>query len=364
MRQAMCRRAVRSFLPNVARWLIAIAAIAPSAPALKAQTQTGTVSGVITGDNSRPLSGAQVSLRGTGLGTRTGDNGRYTIANVPVGQYQLRAQMLGHRPIDNTITIIAGQTATQDVTLKVEPLGLDALVITGTAGAARQREVGNSIAQINMSTVQAPSSSIGELLQGRAAGMTVMPSSAMAGSGSMIRLRGNVSVTMSNQPLIYVDGVRLRSDGYQRNVPPTGSDLRSSNDIASPLNDINPNDIERIEVIKGAAATTLYGKEAAAGVIQIFTKSGRTGRPQWSFSADQGFVRSLPFGPDPSEAPPGDTIFACTTRINNNCTGTMQAYRDSFPDRFDGLPTRGISRAGGSSKYLFIDPWLRNGIRQ
>ena len=151
----------------------------------------------------------------------------------------------------------------------------------------------------------------------------------------MIRLRGNVSVAMSNQPLIYVDGVRIRSDGYQRNVPPTGSDLRSGNDVASPLNDINPNDIERVEIIKGAAAATLYGTEAAAGVIQIFTKSGRTGTPQWTIQVDQGFVHALPFGPDPSKAPPGDTIFRKIVR------------RDSFPSRFAGrsrLPTRRLAR--------------------
>jgi TonB-dependent starch-binding outer membrane protein SusC len=191
-----------------------------------------------------------------------------------------------------------------------------------------------------------------------------MQSSAMAGSGSMIRLRGNVRVAMSNQPLIYVDGVRLRSDGYQRNVPPSGSDLRSGNDIASPLNDINPADIERVEIIKGAAAATLYGTEAAAGVIQIFTKSGHSGRPVWTFDGDQGFSRALSFGPDPSEAPPGDTIYSCAVIVLGACNGTMQQYRDSFPDRFAGLPTKGVSRAGGTSSYLFIDPWLRNGYRQ
>jgi TonB-linked SusC/RagA family outer membrane protein len=281
---------------------------------------------------------------------------------VPVGQYRLRAQMLGHRLVEDTISVVAGQTVTRDIMMRVEALGLDALVITGTAGAARQREVGNAVAQINVATLPAPPASIGQLLQGRAAGVTVMPSSASAGSGSMIRLRGNVSVAMSNQPLIYVDGVRLRSDGYQRNVPPTGSVLRSGNDIASPMNDINPADIERVEIIKGAAAATLYGTEAAAGVIQIFTKRGQTGRPAWTADVDQGFSHALKFGPDPSHAPPSDTIYGCV--IVNPCSGTMAAYRDSFPDRFAGLPLRGISRSGGTSSYLFIDPWLRNGYRQ
>jgi TonB-linked SusC/RagA family outer membrane protein len=330
----------------------------------RATAQTGTVTGTVTSETTQPLAAAQVTVVGTSLGTRTGLDGKYTIVNVPAAQYRVRVQFIGHRPMDLPVTVTAGGTVTLDFVMRAQALALDAIVVTGTGSAARNREVGNSISQIDMAKVQLPSANIGQLLQGRTAGMQVMPSSAMAGSGSMIRLRGNVSVTMSNQPLIYVDGVRIRSDGYQRNVPPTGSDLRSGNDVASPLNDINPNDIERVEVIKGAAAATLYGTEAAAGVIQIFTKSGQTGRPQWSLSVDQGFVRSLPFGPDPSTAPPGDTIFACTTRVNNVCNGTQQAYRDSFPDRFAGLPTRGVSRAGGTSSYLFIDPWLRNGLRQ
>ena len=358
MHRAMLRRRAGHVVPLVLAALL----VATAPPPIHAQAQTGTVTGRVIGQSGQSLVGAQVFLVGAGLGTRTADEGRYTIVNVPVGQYRVRAQMLGHRPIEHPVTVAAGQTATVDFSMKAEALGLDALVITGTAGAARQREVGNSISQINMSKVPEASPSIGAMLQGKAAGMTVMQSSAAAGSGSMIRLRGNVSVAMSNQPLIYVDGIRLRSDGYARNVPPTGSDLRSGNDIASPLNDINPADIERIEIIKGAAAATLYGTEAAAGVIQIFTKSGHAGRPQWTFDTEQGFAKSLKFGPDPSEAPPSDTIYACA--VVTPCSGTMQAYRDSFPSRFSGLPTRGVSRAGGTSSYLFIDPWLRNGYRQ
>ncbi len=338
--------------------LVAMTVAAGSAGA----QQTGTIRGTITSDINRPLPEVQVQLVGTRIGSRTDENGQYTIVNVPAGPQKIRAQLIGHRPAEATVTVTAGGSVTQDFQLHTQALALDAMVVTGTAGAARQREVGNSIAQIELSKVQLPPANVGQLLQGQAAGMTVMPSSASAGSGSMIRLRGNVSVTMSNQPLIYVDGVRIRSDGYQRNVPPTGSSLRSGNDVASPLNDINPNDIERVEVIKGAAAATLYGTEAAAGVIQIFTKAGRAGKPQWTFNVDEGYVEALPFGPDPSEAPPSDTIYSCAT--SRPCTGTMKAYRDSFPDRFAGLPTRGVSRAGGTSSYLFIDPWLRKGLRQ
>ena len=332
------------------RWLAVGIATLLGAAQLPAQQNSGTISGTVTNEAGQALPGVQVYLVGTGLGTLTGPNGRYAVVNVPAGQYRVRAERIGNRTAEQATSVTAGQTVTVNFQMQEQALGLDEIVVTGTAGAARRREVGNSIAQINTSKIQQPPASVDGLLQGRAAGMTVMPSSAMAGSGSMIRLRGNVSVAMSNQPLIYVDGVRIRSDGYARNVPPTGSDLRSGNDIASPLNDINPADIERIEIIKGAAAATLYGTEAAAGVIQIFTKHGHTGKPQWSFQIDQGFSRALKFGPDPSEAPPGDTI--------------PQVYRDSFPDRFRGLPKVGVSRAGGTSSYLFIDPWLRDAYRQ
>ena len=120
-----------------------------------------------------------------------------------------------------------------------------------------------------MADVLEPPQSVDALLQGRVSGMTVLNASGNAGSGARIRLRGNVSIAQSNQPIIYVDGVRLRSDAFDKNVPPTGYPGRSGNDVSSPLNNINPADIDRIEVIKGAAATTLYGTEAAAGVIQI-----------------------------------------------------------------------------------------------
>ena len=363
---AACNTSIATESPMYCSWvvraLILLSAIMLSTGPLRGQS-TGTVTGRVAAEDGSPLPYAQVVLVGIGLGTRTLANGQYTIVNVPAGQYRLRAQIIGHRPSEVPITVTAGAVVTHDFSMQKQALALDEIVVTGTAGAARQREVGNSIAQIDMSNLKETPASVGELLQGKAAGMQVMQSSAAAGSGSMIRLRGNVSVAMSNQPLIYVDGVRLRSEGYQKNVPPSGSDLRSGNDIASPLNDINPNDIERVEIIKGAAAATLYGTEAAAGVIQIFTKRGQTGKPQWTIQVDQGIARALEFGPDPSEAPPSDTIYACAVTVPA-CSGTMQAYRDSFPDRFRGLPTRGVSRAGGTSSYLFIDPWLRNGLRQ
>jgi TonB-dependent starch-binding outer membrane protein SusC len=131
-------------------------------------------------------------------------------------------------------------------------------------------------------------------------GVTVTPAGATLGAGAQIRLRGNVSPWLSNQPLVYIDGVRQSSDSYTSQLI-EGGPTHLQGPPASPLNDINPRDIARIEVIKGAAATTLYGSEAASGVIQIFTKRGREGSPVFTYQADNLLTRVRPFG---SEARP------------------------------------------------------------
>ena len=139
---------------------------------------------------------------------------------------------------------------------------------------------------------------LGHMLSARIPGLNIQGTSGASGAGGVIRLRGNSSVAMSNAPLVYIDGVRVRSDSYPKNVPPTGYSGRGHNTLSSPLNDINPNDVERVEVIKGAAATTLYGTEAAAGVIQIFTKKGTSGvsGAKWNVQVDQGTIFLPEFG--------------------------------------------------------------------
>lgn len=261
--------------------------------------QTGTVEGeVVSARTGQPLANAQVYIPGTNIGRLSGRDGRFSIPNVPVGETVVRVQMLGYARADRTATVRAGETVSLNYQLEREAVGLDEVVVTGTAGQARRREVGNTIAQINVPDVTEPVINMDGLLAGRAAGVEVPLPTGQAGSGSAIRLRGNVSATMSNQPMIYIDGVRVRSDGYPKNMQVAGSTFRSSHNVSSPLNDLNPADIERIEIVRGPAATTLYGTEAAAGVIQIFTKRGAEGVASWTAQIDQGFDRLGQFGPD------------------------------------------------------------------
>jgi TonB-dependent starch-binding outer membrane protein SusC len=258
----------------------------------------GTITGrVSTEETLRPISAAQVFLVGSQIGSLTNNDGRFQLLNVPAGEYQLRVERIGMRPAVQPVTVQAGATVTVDVSMREQALVLDQVIVTGTAGGARQREVGNAINVISRANAPDVPVSMETMLQAQAPGMTVLQGSGQIGGAAQIRLRGNVSATMSNQPLIYVDGVRIRSEPYPN---PSRVGRRSNNENHSPLNDINPADIDRIEIIKGAAASTLYGTEAAAGVIQIFTKRGASGQARWTADVQQGFQRLQPFAPEPT----------------------------------------------------------------
>ena len=326
--------AIRPPCIRISALVLSLLALVPIAAAAQA---TGSIRGRVLNDAQRPIPGATVSIVGTTRGGLTNPDGEFVIANVPVGPQTVRAQMIGYARREMEVTVAANQPTTADFVLATQALALDEVVVTGTAGAARKREVGNSIGQIKMSDVVEPVASVDQLLQSRTPGMVVTEGSGMAGSGSQIRLRGTVSISQSNQPLIYVDGVRVKSDAYAKNVPPGDFDGRSGNVTASPLSDIDPADIDRIEIIKGAAATTLYGTEASAGVIQIFTKRGVAGAPRWNVGLEQGFNRLMAFAPDPR---PFLNIDDYTRRrgslLDRNLPGTGVAHRQGYSANVSG----------------------------
>lgn len=273
--------------PSILSLCLAVAvslALAISAVPVLAQAQ-GTVVGTITDTAGQPLSGVQVVAVGTQRGALTGADGRYTIAGVPAGERQIRATSLGYRAETRRIDLAAGETVTVDFQLATSAVALDEIVVTGTAGGVERRAIGNVVTNIRASEVMelAPVPDMQSLLNARAPGVLVTPGTGMVGSGSQIRIRGSSSISLSNTPLLYVDGVRV--DNAQ-NSGPVNQAFGSS--VISRINDFNPDDIESIEIIKGPAAATLYGTEAANGVIQIITKRGAQGAPQWNFTTRQG----------------------------------------------------------------------------
>jgi TonB-linked SusC/RagA family outer membrane protein len=246
-----------------------------------AQQITGRVLDQQTG---RPLSSVQVFIAGAGIGALSQQNGRYLLLNVPVGSQTISAQRIGYRSVTAEVTVTAGGTVVRDFALSEAALGLDEIIVTGTPGGTQRRAIGNSVTSVAAADVTqtVAVNNMQDLLTGRSPGLqfTRVPGSVGAGAG--IDIRGVGSFTLRSDPLIYVDGIRINNN--MQSGPKLGSRFGEAN----PLNDINPQDIESIEIIKGPAAATLYGTEASAGVIQIITKRGTEGGAQFDLSVSEG----------------------------------------------------------------------------
>src|SRR2546430_1105934 len=245
--------------------------------------QGGSVAGVVVNRaTGGPVAAAQVSVAGTALRVLTDASGRFTLSDVPGTTAVLQVRVIGFRARTDTVNV--GDTSVR-IALEQKALELEQVVVTGTAGATAQREIGHTVSRINAAEVtqQAPINSVQDLLNGRAAGVLIQPATGAVGSGSRIRIRGASSLSLANQPLVYVDGVRVDADFA---TGPQNQSFGSSS--ISRFNDFNPADIENVEIVKGPAATTLYGTEASNGVIQIITKRGTQGTPRWNFTLRQG----------------------------------------------------------------------------
>jgi len=283
--------------------------------------QTGTISGVLTnGETGEPLSNVQISLEGTGLGTLTNNQGRFLILNAPAGEREVVAQLIGFREERRTVSLGSGESALADMSMYPLAVELEGVVVTGTAIAAQKREVGNSISLVTSDELlYAGAINLEDALRGRALGVSITGASGTAGAGSDILLRGTNSVNGRNRPLIYVDGVRM----------PTGTLEDASGEAqehATFLGSIREEDIERIEIIKGPAASSLYGTDASAGVIQIFTKKGSPGAPRWTMNMQQGLQRVGHVGP--SLDPTGLRVNDCTRQFNHSLEEGYHFNRD------------------------------------
>ena len=248
-----------------------------------ALAQQGTVTGIVVETRTqRPLPGAQISFAGTGLGALANGQGRFLLPSVPVGTYTLRVQIIGYRPQERSITVPVGQTVVENFSLDIEALGLDEIIVTGTVGTIQKRAVANVVGTLNAADQVQRTAPINvqQMLSAQVPGVSVQVGTGSAGSGGGIQIRGRSSVALNAQPLLYIDGVRANGS-----VGGFGAFASSG---TSRLNDLNPEDIERIEIIKGPAAATLYGTEASAGVIQVITKKGRPGEATVDVMVRQG----------------------------------------------------------------------------
>jgi TonB-linked SusC/RagA family outer membrane protein len=272
---------MRSFL---ARSLATFGLVLGTATGLQAQ-QGGIVTGRVTDKaGNAPLVGARVTVVGTTLLATTNADGRYQISGVPAGEQTVRVYQIGYAAAVKPVTVVAGERATVDLQLALAAYSLDEIVITAT-GEDTKRALGHAVSTFDAAPVVAYSAaaSLADVISAKIPGVAVFGNN-ITGGGQRIRIRGNSSLSLSNNPIYVVDGVRVWSDVNSSSIGIGGTN-------PSRVNDLNPEDIETIEVVRGPSAATLYGTDAANGVILVKTKRGKPGRTLWSVYGEQGFIK-------------------------------------------------------------------------
>lgn len=348
--------------------IIILIAAAPVAHAQGSGTITGRITDRATG---APLGDARVTLVGVQRDVRTSETGQYRLTAVTPGMARLRVLRLGYAAALDSAVVTAGGEVTVDIALTATITRLDQVTISATGATERQRETGNSIAALRTDSIPTVIvSGVNDLLSSRAASVTVTQTSGTSGTGSRIRIRGSNSVSLSNEPLVIIDGIRSVTD-------PGGSTISLGGQNPTRLDDLNPDDIEDIEIIKGPAAAALYGTAAANGVVQITTKRGKSGRTRWSFYGDGGRVEDVFDYPANfarvGTRPSGARTTACTLVdvADNRCTPKPDSLVHWTPIEDASVFVRGwrsnygLSAAGGTDRtqyYLGGDYTREQGV--
>lgn len=304
--------------------------------------QSITVSGAITDGSGTPLPDVSILVTGEKTGTLSDFDGKYSI-KVNKGD-KLRASYLGMK----SITKIVGDKTTINFTLLEDLLNLDEIIVTGTSGISTKRQLGSAISSIKASDLSDTKAivSIGEALQGQVAGAFISRNSGNPSGGISIRLRGASTLSGSSDPLYIIDGVIVNNQSNQA--------INLGGYTQNRLVDINPNDIERIEILKGAAAAAIYGSRASNGVVQIFTKKGKIGAPRITYSSSISTSRvrkTLPYNDTQLEWD-SNGVAVPTTRYN---------YQDYIFTSGEGSENS-LSINGGTdeTKYAFSASQYKN----
>lgn len=307
-----------------------------------------TIQGHVADDRGEPLVGANVLVVGTARGAATDASGNFSIlVPSPGPETVLEARLLGYKSARQSVTQTSG-IVDVSFNLTVDALQMDEVVVTGTSVATSKRQLGNAISTVNIREVESTgATAIDAALTGKIAGAQIQQNSGNPAGGITVRLRGASTVLGNADPLYIVDGVIVSNEspqlidlgGYRQNR----------------LVDINPQDIERIEVIKGAAAAAIYGSRANNGVVQIFTKRGSIGEPRITFTTrfnTSAIRKKLEINRYPFDKPQSDPTARAVTRYD---------YQDFIFRRAYGTENN-FSVTGGTSgtQYYFSGSYLGN----
>ncbi len=279
-------------MPHLVRKLLVLCATVGGMSGLFAATALaqdgGTISGrVIDATTNAPIPSAQVQLVGTARGGVTAEDGRFRIPSVRPGVYQVRVLRIGYQAGTQSVTVGNTQEITLEYSLTPVAVTLDQVVTLATGETTRKREQGNVVGTLTPAPATlATAGNMSQLLTGRVPGVDVASPGGTIGSSARFRIRGASSLSLSNDPLLIVDGVRVDNNSASSTIGVGGQ-------TPSRFNDINPEDIEKIDIIKGPAAGALFGTAAANGVIQITTKKGRSGPTRFTVFGESGSIRNV-----------------------------------------------------------------------
>ncbi|MEX1186806.1 MAG: SusC/RagA family TonB-linked outer membrane protein [Gemmatimonadaceae bacterium] len=299
------------------RFLSCLAILFLAVPSLAGAQATGTISGRVRDvASAAPLTGVQVRVEGTALGTMTRADGSYTITGVPAGSHFLSARRIGYAPerIQVTVGTAAAATVAQDFALRPVVATLDQVVVTALGQTAEKRSIATAQQSVTgVAIAETQRDNFVNALQGRVAGVEVVNTSGVPGASSSITIRGVSSISSSNQPLFIIDGLPMDNKTLHTSAFASsfgGSSYSFENrgvDFTNRAADLNSEDIESLVVLKGPEAAVLYGIDAANGAIVITTKRGKAGRGglDYSNSFRTATVRSAPeiqrvYGPQES----------------------------------------------------------------
>lgn len=296
------------------------------------------ISGKVTDAGGQGVPGISVVLRNTNHGVSTDAAGDYTItADVKPGTYILDFSGVGFKARSQSVQITAGNNSyTTNAQLAEDALGLEEVVVTGTSQGTTRRQLGNYISTVRADQLnKGATGDVLSALQGKTAGAQIIQNGGDPAGGVSVRLRGISSVNSSSEPLYIVDGIIVNN--ATNRVTNTSANYDGQNFVGAigqnRMADINPADIERIEVLNGAAAAAIYGSRANAGVIQIFTKRGSSGAPVVSFSSNF-MVSELRKKLDVNQAPVkfGGSPDVFTQDILSTVTTTTPVTRYDYQD--------------------------------
>ena len=245
---------------------------------------TGVVRDAATG---APLGEAQVTLAGAAQATTTDSAGRYRLLVPRTGEVRVRARRIGYRADERVVPPGEDAAAVLDFRLERSAVNLDQVVVTATGERERLRESGSAVGLVHTDSVPlAAVTSFTDLLSSRVAGVNVQQSSGTSGTGARIRVRGWNSISLTNEPLLLVDGVRV-------NATPNSLSIGIGGQRPTRFNDLDPDEIERVEILRGPAASALYGTAASNGVVQVTTRRGRPGAARWTAFAERGTIHDV-----------------------------------------------------------------------